>query len=83
MQLWFYCRILLLALHIALICSTTLSFDQVHFKHKQPQVFSTDLHVTIGMIQQIQDAANTLWVYRPNSRHAAGPTVILGYMKTR
>jgi len=29
-QLCFYCRILLVALFIALICSTTLSFDQMH-----------------------------------------------------
>jgi len=28
-QLCFYCRILLVALHIALICRTTLSFDQM------------------------------------------------------
>ena len=28
-HLCFYCRILLVALHIALICSTTLSFDQM------------------------------------------------------
>jgi len=29
-QICFYCRILLLALHIALMCSTTLNFDQMH-----------------------------------------------------
>ena len=49
-QLYFYCMIMLLALHIALICTTTLSFDQVHVKHEQPQAFSADLHVTIGTI---------------------------------
>jgi len=27
----------MLALHISLICSSTLSFDQVHIKHNQPQ----------------------------------------------
>jgi len=42
--------IMLLALHIALICTTTLSFDQVHVKHEQTQAFSADLHVTIGTI---------------------------------
>jgi len=37
---------MLLALYIALICSTNLSFDQVHFKDEQPQVLSRDSHVT-------------------------------------
>jgi len=46
----------------ALICSATVSFDQVHFKHEQPQVLSPDSHVTIGIIQQTQDAANVLCI---------------------
>jgi len=36
----------------------------VHFKHEQPQVLSPDSHVTIGTIQQTEEAANVLWVYR-------------------
>jgi len=55
------------------------SFDQVHFKHKQSQVLSPDSHVTIGTIQQMQDAANVHWVCRHNSRHAAWPTVVLRF----
>jgi len=43
---------MLLASHIALTCSTTLSFDQVHFKHEQPQVRLSDSHLGIGRIQQ-------------------------------
>jgi len=39
--------------------------------------------VTIGTIQKTQDAASGLWVYRPNSWHAAWPTVILRFMETR
>jgi len=50
------------ALHIVLICSTTLSFDQVQIKHDQSQVFSPDSHVTIGTMHQKQDAVNVLWV---------------------
>jgi len=46
--------------HIALICSATFNFYQVHFKNEQSQVFLPDSHVTIGMIQKIQDAANLL-----------------------
>jgi len=42
----------------ALICSTTSSFDEVHFKHKQPQNVSPDLHGTIGAVQEIQDAGD-------------------------
>ena len=49
---------MLLGLHIARICSTTLSFDQVYFKHKQPQVLSPDSHATTDTIQQTQEAAN-------------------------
>jgi len=49
-QLCFYCRIMLLALHIALIYSTNLCFDQVHFKQKRPQVLSSDSHETVGAI---------------------------------
>jgi len=41
---------MLLALHIALICSAALSFDHVHFKREQPQVLSPDSNVTIGTI---------------------------------
>jgi len=48
---------MLLALHIALICSTTLSFDQVYFKHEQPQILSPDSH---GISGKIQHAANVL-----------------------
>jgi len=44
-------RRVLLALHIPLICSITLSFGQVHVKRQQPHVFSPEPHVTIGMIQ--------------------------------
>ena len=77
------CRIMLLALHIALIRSTTLSFALVHFKHEQPQFLSPDAHVTTGTIQQTQEAANVLWVYRHNSWHTAWPTVILRFMETR
>jgi len=46
---------------MALICnSTTSSFEQMHFKHEQPIVLSPNSHVTIGTIQQTQDAANVL-----------------------
>jgi len=55
----------------------------VHFKHEQSQVLSPDSHVTIGTIQQIQDAAYVHWVYRQNSRHAASPTVILRFVVIR
>jgi len=45
LQLCFYCRVLLLALHMALICnSTTSSFEQMHFKHEQPLVLSPNSH---------------------------------------
>jgi len=37
----------------------------------QPLIRSPDSHVTIGKIQQTQDAANVLRVYPYNSRHAA------------
>jgi len=30
----------------------------VHFKHEQPQILSPDLYVTIGTIQQTEEAAN-------------------------
>jgi len=39
--------------------------------------------VTIGTIQQTQDAASVLRVYRHNRWHAAWPTVILRFMETR
>jgi len=55
--------------------------DQVHFKHVQPQVLLIESHVAIGTIQQTQDAASVLWVYRHNSRHAAWPTVILRFTR--
>jgi len=42
-QLCFYCRIVLLTLHVTLVCnSTTSSFEQMHFKHEQPIVRSPD-----------------------------------------
>jgi len=34
--------------------------DQVHFKHKHPQVLLIESNVTIGAIQQTQDAASVL-----------------------
>ena len=43
--------------------------DQVHFKHEQPQVLLIESYITIGTIQQTQDAASVLWVYRRNSWH--------------
>ena len=52
-QVCFHCRIVPQALHIALICSTTLNFDQMHFKHQQPQV-QPDSLATVGTIQQTQ-----------------------------
>ena len=54
--------------------TATSSFDRV-----------TRRHVAIGTIQQTQDAASVLWVYRHNSWHAAWPTVILRFtrMETR
>jgi len=46
LQLSFYCRIVLRALHMALICnSTTSSFEQMHFKHEQPLVLSPNSHI--------------------------------------
>jgi len=38
----------------------------VHFKHEQPQILSPDLYVTIGTIQQTEEAANVHWVHRLN-----------------
>jgi len=70
----------MLLAHTALICSTALSFGQVHFKHEQPQVLSPDSHVTLGTIQQTQDATCLHWVYRHTNRHAA--TVVLKFMET-
>ena len=60
-----------------------LSYSYETTQYEQPQVLSPDSHVTFGTIQQTQDAVNVLWVYRHNSRHAAWPTVILGFMETR
>jgi len=54
--------------------------DQVQFKHEQPQVLFMESHVTIGTIQQTQDAASVLWVYRHNSWHAAWSTVMLMFI---
>jgi len=50
--------------------------DQVQFKHEHPQVLLIESHVTIGTIQQMQDAASVYAasdtiVYRHNSWHAA------------
>jgi len=53
------------------------------FKHEHPQVLLIESHVTIGTIQQTQDAASVFWAYRLNSWHAAWPTVILRFMETR
>ena len=47
---------MLLALHIALISSTTLSFDLVHSNTINQQVLSADSHVTIDTIHQTQPA---------------------------
>jgi len=55
----------------------------VHFKHEQSQVLLIESHVTIGTIQQTQDAASVLWVYRHNCWRAAWPTVLLRFMETR
>jgi len=55
----------------------------VHFKPEQSQFLSPDLHVTIGTIQQTQEAAIVLWVYGHNSRHAPWPAVMLRFMETR
>jgi len=38
----------------------TYATDQVHFKHEQPQVLLIESHVTIGAVQQTQDAASVL-----------------------
>ena len=54
---------------------------QMHFKHEQPQVPLPDSLVTIRTIQQMQDAASVLCVYRQSSRHAAWPTVILRFVE--
>jgi len=40
-------------------------------------------HVTTGTIEQTQDAANVLWVYRHNRWHATWPTVVLIFRKDR
>jgi len=34
--------------------------DREHFKHEHPQVLLIESHVTIGTIQQTQDAASVL-----------------------
>jgi len=81
-QRCFYCWILI-SLHISLIFSIPLSFDQVYIKHKQPQVVSPDSRATIDTIHQTQDSTTLLWVWRHYSRHAAWPTVIVIFMETR
>ena len=45
---------------LAPLLTVSYATDQVHFKHEQPQVLSPDSHVTIGTIQQKQDAARVL-----------------------
>jgi len=57
--------------------------DQVHFKHNIHKFFFIESNVIIGTIQQTQEAANVLWVYRHNRWHAAWPTLILKFMETR
>jgi len=68
-------------LHLACQGGRFVSYatDQVH----HPQVLLIESHVAIGMIQQTQDAASVLWVYRHNKWHAAWPTLILRFMETR
>ena len=46
-----------------------------------PQVLLIESNVTIDTIQQTQDVASVLWVYRHNSWRVAWPTVILIFMK--
>jgi len=55
----------------------------MHTKHNQPQDLSPNSHVTVDTIHQTQDAVKVCWVCWHNSRHAAWPTVILRFMKTR
>jgi len=64
------------------LISTSYAADQVHFKHEQPLGLLIESHFAIGTIQQTQDAASVLWVYRHNSWHAPWPTVILRFMET-
>jgi len=48
----------------------------VHIKHNQPQVLSSDSHLTIDTIHQTQNAANVLGVWRHYSRHSARLVVL-------
>jgi len=73
----------MLALQTSLICSITLSFDQVRIKHNQPQNLSPNSHPAIDTIHQTQDAVKVLWVCQHYSRHVAWPTIILRFMKIR
>jgi len=50
----------MLALHIPLICSITLSFDHMHIKQDHPRILSPNSHVTIDTIHQTQNVANML-----------------------
>jgi len=54
----------------------------MHFKQEQQQVLLIESHVAIDTIQQTQDAASALWVYRHNRWHAAWPTVMLRFIET-
>jgi len=73
----------LFALNGTLFVLSWFCSDQVHFKHEQSQIRLIESRVTIGTIQQTQDAASVLWVYRHKSWHATWPTVILIFMETR
>jgi len=59
------------ALRFAPLPPVSDATDQVHFKHKHRQVLLTESNVTIGTIQQTQDAASVLRIYRHNRRHVA------------
>jgi len=55
----------------------------VHLKHDQAQDLYPSSHLTIDTLHQTQNAVKVLWVCQHHSRHAAWPTVILRFMKTR
>jgi len=59
------------AVRFAPLPPVSYATDHVHFKHKHPQVLLIESHVTIGTIQQTQDTASVLGVYRHNRWHAA------------
>jgi len=50
----------MLALHISLLCSILLSFDQVRIKHNQPQDLSPNSHPAIDTIHRTQDTVKVL-----------------------